>query len=188
MTYESINKIKKLKLYCSQKNCNKIFASCKLLKAHIRKVHCSEKDYVCEKCGVSFTAQYLLNRHYAVHSADRVQCPVCRKMLSKRTKWVQASIFWLNTYLLEKLRISKCSRPTAFRAFQSLEELEMINFWSTIRWLTFLNIKLLVPAVLAVVNTHSSFKEGDVREAASRKNSFQIFITTWWKTCCTDPT
>jgi hypothetical protein len=28
----------------------------------------------------------------------------------------------------------------------------------------------------------------DVRQAAGRKNNGRIFITTWWKTCCTDPT
>jgi hypothetical protein len=28
----------------------------------------------------------------------------------------------------------------------------------------------------------------DVRQAAGRKNNCRIFITTWWKTCCTDPT
>jgi hypothetical protein len=28
----------------------------------------------------------------------------------------------------------------------------------------------------------------DVRQAVGRKNNCRIFITTWWKTCCTDPT
>jgi hypothetical protein len=36
--------------------------------------------------------------------------------------------------------------------------------------------------------THSSFKMVDVQHAAGRKNKCRIFIITWWKTCCTDPT
>jgi hypothetical protein len=28
----------------------------------------------------------------------------------------------------------------------------------------------------------------EVRQAADRKNNCRIFITTWWKTCCTNPT
>jgi hypothetical protein len=31
-------------------------------------------------------------------------------------------------------------------------------------------------------------RRADVRKAAGRKNNCRIFITIWWKTCCTDPT
>jgi hypothetical protein len=50
------------------------------------------------------------------------------------------------------------------------------------------HVKLLVPAAFAVVSTHSCFKDFDVRQAATRKNSCRIFITAWWKTCFTVPT
>ncbi|KAL0810639.1 hypothetical protein ABMA28_010748 [Loxostege sticticalis] len=68
-------------LNCPVATCTKSFLSSTLLKAHIRKVHYSEKKHMCEVCGASFTAQYLLRRHSAVHATERVQCPVCKKML-----------------------------------------------------------------------------------------------------------
>jgi hypothetical protein len=41
---------------------------------------------------------------------------------------------------------------------------------------------LMVPAVFAVVNIHSSFKEGWRQAGADdRKNKCRIFITPWWK-------
>jgi hypothetical protein len=48
------------------------------------------------------------------------------------------------------------------------------------------HFKPLVPVEFAVVITHSSFKEG-WRQAAGCKNNCRIFITTWCKTCSTDP-
>jgi hypothetical protein len=40
------------------------------------------------------------------------------------------------------------------------------------------HVKPLVPAAFGVVGTYSSFKEGDVGQAAGRKNNYRIFITT----------
>ncbi|XP_063835241.1 zinc finger protein 728-like [Ostrinia nubilalis] len=74
------------KLNCPVENCTKSFATPTLLSAHIRKVHFSERQHTCEVCGASFTASYLLKRHSLVHGAERVQCPVCNKILSLRTK------------------------------------------------------------------------------------------------------
>jgi hypothetical protein len=49
------------------------------------------------------------------------------------------------------------------------------------------HVKPLVPVAFAVVSTRSRFK--DVwGQAGGRKTNCRIFITTWWKTCCTDPT
>jgi hypothetical protein len=44
----------------------------------------------------------------------------------------------------------------------------------------------LVPVVFAVVSTHP--RRFDVRQAAGRKNNCRIFMTRWWKTCCTNST
>ncbi|XP_072933990.1 zinc finger X-chromosomal protein-like [Epargyreus clarus] len=71
---------------CPQTNCTKSFATTTLLRAHIRKVHCADyKKFICENCGAGFSAKYLLERHMAVHSGERVECPICGKMLSRRT-------------------------------------------------------------------------------------------------------
>ncbi|XP_073965882.1 uncharacterized protein [Choristoneura fumiferana] len=68
-------------------SCTHQFSTTTLLKAHIRKVHCATAKYVCERCGAAFTARYLLERHAAVHRAGRVQCTVCGKRLSQRTRF-----------------------------------------------------------------------------------------------------
>ncbi|XP_052747998.1 PR domain zinc finger protein 1-like [Galleria mellonella] len=71
---------------CPQQNCNKTFSNMTLLKAHIRKIHCADRNrYICDQCGSGFPAVYLLRRHTAVHAGERVQCPVCKKSLSART-------------------------------------------------------------------------------------------------------
>uniref|UniRef100_A0A2A4JII2 C2H2-type domain-containing protein n=1 Tax=Heliothis virescens TaxID=7102 RepID=A0A2A4JII2_HELVI len=73
-------------LKCPQSNCTRIFSTSKLLKAHIRKVHCADRNrYICECCGRGFSALYLLERHAAVHSGERVACPVCHVLLSCST-------------------------------------------------------------------------------------------------------
>ncbi|CAB3232673.1 unnamed protein product [Arctia plantaginis] len=73
-------------LSCPQPNCNRSFSLTKLLKAHIRKVHCADKNRcICEVCGDKFSSQYLLVRHSAVHNGRTVKCPVCDKVLSERT-------------------------------------------------------------------------------------------------------
>ncbi|VVC94541.1 unnamed protein product [Leptidea sinapis] len=69
---------------CPQNSCGKSFKSTALAKAHIRKVHCAVRQFVCEICGADFTARYLLKRHYLVHGG-KVECPVCKKFLSGRT-------------------------------------------------------------------------------------------------------
>ncbi|XP_038217021.1 myc-associated zinc finger protein-like [Zerene cesonia] len=78
--------VDKSSLICPQENCGKSFKSQTLLKAHIRKVHCAVCMFVCDVCGVSCTAKYLLIRHMAVHERKTVECPVCKKMLSVRTR------------------------------------------------------------------------------------------------------
>ncbi|CAD0206116.1 unnamed protein product [Chrysodeixis includens] len=72
-------------LKCPQTNCTSTFTTTKLLKAHIRKVHCADREYICEQCGAGFCARYLLARHTAVHTGTRVTCHVCSKSLSGRT-------------------------------------------------------------------------------------------------------
>jgi hypothetical protein len=47
------------------------------------------------------------------------------------------------------------------------------------RWF-WLHLQLLAPTPV--------LRRIDVRQAAGRKNNCRIFITTWLKTCCTDPT
>ncbi|KAF9408680.1 hypothetical protein HW555_011713 [Spodoptera exigua] len=73
-------------LQCPQPNCIRFFATTKLLKTHIRKVHCADKQkYICDQCGRGFSARYLLQRHVLVHSGDSVECPVCGAKLKRRT-------------------------------------------------------------------------------------------------------
>lgn len=73
-------------LQCPQPNCTRIFATSKLLKAHIRKVHCADKQrYICEQCGRGFSARYLLQRHLVVHSGVLRECSVCGVKLRGRT-------------------------------------------------------------------------------------------------------
>uniref|UniRef100_A0A2H1VZ76 SFRICE_014304 n=1 Tax=Spodoptera frugiperda TaxID=7108 RepID=A0A2H1VZ76_SPOFR len=73
-------------LQCPQPNCSRIFATSKLLKAHIRKVHCADKQkYICEQCGRGFAARYLLQRHLVVHSGVLLECSVCAVKLRGRT-------------------------------------------------------------------------------------------------------
>ncbi|XP_053620981.1 zinc finger protein 813-like [Plodia interpunctella] len=73
-------------LTCPQQDCLRKFTTSTLLKAHIRKVHCANKSsYVCELCGASFSAKYLLKRHSGVHDGGKIKCHVCGKMLSVRT-------------------------------------------------------------------------------------------------------
>ncbi|CAG4993053.1 unnamed protein product [Colias eurytheme] len=78
--------VEKSSVTCPQENCGKTFKSQPLLKAHIRKVHCAVCMFVCDVCGMSCTAKYLLIRHMAVHEKKTVECPVCKKMLSVRTR------------------------------------------------------------------------------------------------------
>ncbi|XP_022828536.1 zinc finger and SCAN domain-containing protein 2-like isoform X1 [Spodoptera litura] len=73
-------------LQCPQPNCTRSFTTTKLLKAHIRKVHCADKQkYICDQCGRGFSAQYLLRRHELVHTGVLVECTVCGVKLRGRT-------------------------------------------------------------------------------------------------------
>lgn len=91
-------------LKCPQSNCTRIFSTTKLLKAHIRKMHCAERNrYICEWCGRGFPACYLLQRHAAVHSGEKAACPVCHVLLSCTTGLTNH----LRTH--SKLRPHQCS-------------------------------------------------------------------------------
>ncbi|XP_061380961.1 GDNF-inducible zinc finger protein 1-like [Danaus plexippus] len=70
---------------CPESACLKEFPSVNLLRTHIRRVHCAENNFVCDQCGARFSARYLLARHIMVHQ-EKVECPICFKRLSKRTR------------------------------------------------------------------------------------------------------
>uniref|UniRef100_A0A1E1WPV7 C2H2-type domain-containing protein n=2 Tax=Pectinophora gossypiella TaxID=13191 RepID=A0A1E1WPV7_PECGO len=80
-----INIENQMKPTCPQPNCSKEFSSTTLLKAHIRKVHCADRKYMCSRCGAAHAAAYLLKRHLLMHADSKETCPVCRKTLSLRT-------------------------------------------------------------------------------------------------------
>ncbi|XP_045781035.1 zinc finger protein 492-like [Maniola jurtina] len=92
---------------CPEKSCQRKFSTITLLKAHIRKVHCSVQRYTCEFCGLSFTAKYLLNRHTVVHERSKVQCLVCKRMLSKRTN---LSVHMRFVHRQGELKCDKCDQ------------------------------------------------------------------------------
>jgi hypothetical protein len=84
------------------------------------------------------------------------------------------------------VQINKCFFPLSIRYFNSFNA-----YRNRDQRLPYLpkhrRHKFLVPTLLQSLAPTPFPKRVDIRQAAGRKISCQIFITTWWKTCWTDP-
>jgi hypothetical protein len=84
-------------------------------------------------------------------------------------------------------------------AVSAIAEAKQRSQWSFIGWVTKIHYLELLRASEGTLSHWSRLhlqslspipvsRRVDVRQAAGRKNNCRIFITTWWRTCCTDST
>jgi hypothetical protein len=92
--------------------------------------------------------------------------------------------------------------PCGYCARRAIAEAKQCFQWPVIGWVTIMTIIYHLELLRTSEGTLSRWsrlhlqslaptpvsRRVDVRQAAGLKNNFRIFITIWWKSCCTDPT
>jgi hypothetical protein len=84
---------------------------------------------------------------------------------------ISSRILYYEVLILNNWSLSKCVYKHHGKSYKQVRMLCNIE-----NYILYILIEILVP------------RRVDVRRVADRKNNFRIFITTWWKTCCTNPT
>ncbi|XP_019755699.1 zinc finger protein 816 isoform X1 [Dendroctonus ponderosae] len=78
---------KKMHTGLKQVKCDKCecsFTNSNRLQIHVRQKHTGERPYLCELCSVAFVSSSALFRHKKDVHDEKVECPICRKLFSRR--------------------------------------------------------------------------------------------------------
>ncbi|XP_030761212.1 zinc finger protein 726-like isoform X2 [Sitophilus oryzae] len=65
-------------------HCQSAFVNSEQLQIHVRQKHTGEKPYMCESCSRTFTSSSTLHRHKRDVHGEKVPCPQCSRLFSRR--------------------------------------------------------------------------------------------------------